>query len=121
MLDPRHFEIVAGQTVVDGLRQARQQTVRPSSDRLGCFDSADLITQQCREAAAGIVGVEICVFSSGCSVRYDSGLQGFGLLASAKRGNIDGTYEDAARWASAWQAQEPTKRYVWVRKADIAA
>jgi len=114
-LEGPHFQIVAGQAVVDAIRASRA-TVRPSASRPGCLDSESLCLAQQHDAAHGVLGAEIIQSNYGCSVRYDSGLQDFGLLASARRRDIDGTYEAAVAWATRWQAEDPTRRYVWTRR-----
>jgi hypothetical protein len=60
--------------------------------------------------------VEVICSNYGHSVRYDSGLQNFGLLAGSRSGALDGTLEDAERYATAWVAEDPTRRYAWRRR-----
>ena len=77
----------------------------------------DLVVVQREQAARGIVGVELVKSNYGWSVRYDSGLQNFGIVASARRGGqVDGSWDSAVRFALDWVAQDPAKRYAWSRK-----
>jgi len=115
-LDPDRFEIVAGQAVVDAIRAERERTVTSSRTRAGCYDSESLVEHQQSLSRRGFIGAEIVRSNYGCSVRYDSGLQNFGLLASSRARQIDGTLEDAVRWVTEWQKQDADRRYVWVRR-----
>lgn len=106
--------IIAGHDVVEQMR-ANRTKARRSPHMPDCFDSESLCEMQRLEARQGILGAVIESTFYGYSVRYDSGLQDFGLLAGSRSGMLDGTYQDAVRWARAWQASDPTRRYVWVR------
>lgn len=107
--------IVAGEQLVDQLTAEQQATVRHTGSG---FASDQLCALQQRRAARGVLGAEIVVSNHGCSVRYDSGLQNFGLLAGSKCGMLDGTLEHAVQWATAWVAQDPSRRYAWRRKTQ---
>jgi hypothetical protein len=48
-------------------------------------------------------------------VRSGTGLENFALLASSRAGQVDGSYEDALRWATKWCADSPERRYAWRR------
>lgn len=101
-------QIVAGQHVYDA-KCARK------SDELGAgqtFNSEALCRWQQSEARYGIIEAEIVASNYGFSVRYASGLQNFGLLASSRAREIDGTYEGAVTWAKAWAARDPDRRFV---------
>jgi hypothetical protein len=80
------------------------------------FASEQLCELQRKQAARGILGVEIVESNYGFSVRYDSGLQNWGLLASSKSRQLDGSFEAACKWAIDWVAQDPDRRYAWARK-----
>lgn len=105
--------IVAGEALVDEMTAKRKATIPHNG--FG-YDSEKLCELQRNEAARGIRGVEIVRSNYGHSVRYDSGLQNFGLLAGSKSGQLDGTLEDAIRYAKAWVAADPNRRYAWYRK-----
>lgn len=105
--------IVAGDKLVDEMSEERK--ARCQWTGYG-YNSDQLCQLQCEQAARGIIGAEIVMSAYGCSVRYDSGLQGFGLLASSRAKQVDGTLEDAERWVKEWVAKDPTKRYAWRRK-----
>ena len=111
MLDPKHFVVVAGQDLVEELRVARQAV--PQSP-FG-YASGHLVKLQEMESRRGIRGAEIVESNYGFSVRAASGLQNFALLASSRAKQVDGSLEDAVRWAKAWVAQDPTKRYAYHR------
>lgn len=105
--------IVAGEPLVDAM--TAEQTARVP---MGCggFKSEQLCELQRERSSRGIEGAEIVKSNYGHSVRYDSGLQNFGLLASSRCRQVDGSLEDAIRWVNAWVAKDPTRRYAWYRK-----
>lgn len=104
--------IVAGEALVDAL--TAEQIARVP---MGCggFRSEDLCTLQREQSSRGIIGAEVVKSNYGYSVRYDSGLQNFGLLAGSRSGTLDGSLEHAERWVTSWVAQDPTRRYAWRR------
>lgn len=105
--------IVAGDKLIDEMSAEQKSRCQwTGSD----YASDSLCQLQREQSARGIIGAEIVVSNYGCSVRYDSGLQNFGLLASSRSKQLDGTLEHAERWAKEWVAKDPTKRYAWRRK-----
>lgn len=104
--------IVAGSELIDAL--TAEQVARVP---YGCggFKSEELCILQREQSARGIIGAEVVNSNYGCSVRYDSGLQNFGLLASSRAKQVDGTLADAERWASEWVSKDPKRRYAWRR------
>lgn len=116
-LDPTKFEIIAGHDLVEQMRAAREASVEKTAS--GFYDSEDICRIQQAEARKGILGVEVCESLYGFSVRYDSGLQDWGLVASSRYGQLDGSVEDAFRFAREWVAKDPTRRYAWIRKNDV--
>lgn len=113
MLKQDWMIIVAGEVLVDTM--AVETKARCEWTGYG-YASEQLCTLQREQAARGIHGAEIVVSNYGCSVRSDSGLQNFALLASSRAKQVDGTLEDAERWAHAWVARDPTRRYAWRRR-----
>lgn len=105
--------IVAGEALVDAL--TAETKARCELNAYG-YNSDQLCQLQRERAGHGIIGVEIVKSMYGYSVRYDSGLQDFGLLAGCRNKQLNGTLEDAERYTRNWVAQEPTKRYAWRRK-----
>ena len=103
-MDPRHFTIIAGRDLID--RLDAEKAAAP-----------DLCRCQEAQAARGIMGAELVQSMFGWSVRYDSGLQGWGLLASSRSGTLNGSYEAARNWALKWAMLDPERRYVFVRVA----
>ena len=65
--------------------------------------------------------VELCKSIHGWTVRAGSGLDGFALLAATRErgGRLDGTFENALEWATAWCDQDPAHRYAYVREYDL--
>jgi hypothetical protein len=98
---------VAGQDVLSEIAQHHAATVLPSPRQPGCFDSDTLCAHQRAMASRGYLGAEIVDTVRGFSLRYDSGLQDWGLIV---RGLA--SYEDAVDAARRWQAADPTRRYV---------
>lgn len=95
--------VVAGAALVAELTSAREALPK--------FNDEALCALQRAEARRGILGVEIAESMYGWSVRYNSGLQNFALLASSRRGDLDGTYEAAEKFAIDWVAADPERRY----------
>jgi hypothetical protein len=112
MLEGNKFIIVAGLEVVEAMRAERKARCRWTGYG---YDSESLCAVQRDESAKGILGAEIVVSNYGCSVRYDSGLQDFALLASSRLKQIDGTIEAAEAWCRDWVAKDPGRRYAWRR------
>lgn len=110
--------IVAGEALVDAMSAEQKLRCRWTG---GGYASDELCVLQREQAARGILGCEIVASNYGHSVRYDSGLQNFGLLASSRSGPLDGSLEHAERWAREWVAHDPTRRYAWRRKQRVAA
>jgi hypothetical protein len=108
--------IVAGYELVDAM-EAEQKAKVPWG--CGGFKSEELCAFQREQSARGINGVEIVKSIYGHSVRYDSGLQNFGLLARSQE--LGGTLEAAERFACNWVAQDPSRRYAWRRRERVAA
>ncbi len=103
--------IVAGHNLVAAMEAEQKAKVRWT----GCgYDSDELAVLQRDHSKRGIKGVEIVQSIKGNSVRYDSGLQNFGLLATSL--DLGGTLEAAEQFACDWVAKDPTRRYAWRRK-----
>lgn len=107
------MNVVAGLELLTALQIERERSV-PMMAR--GYDSDALCALQRKQASRGILGAEIVKSIYGYSVRYDSGLQNWGLLASAKARQIDGSYDAALKWVTEWVAQSPTTRYAWTRE-----
>ena len=102
--------IVAGEELVDAM--TAEQKARVPHTGFG-YESESLCQLQRDRASRGIVGVEIVKSIYGYGVRYDSGLQGFGILSRAQE--TGGTLEGAESFARNWVAQDPDRRYAWRR------
>jgi hypothetical protein len=109
---PELFTVVAGRDLLIAMEAEQEATCRKVGEY---YSSEDVCAMQRREARAGIIGVEIVASMYGASVRYDSGLQNFGLLAGSRSGELNGTLEDAERYAREWVARDPQRRYAWRR------
>lgn len=106
--------IVAGEALIDEMQREQEATVPKTGNG---YASEALCRLQAKQAGRGIIGAEIVASNYGHSVRYDSGLQDFGLLASSRHGHLDGTLEAAERWAKTWVSCDPSRRYAWRRKS----
>lgn len=127
MIKQDFMHIVAGHSLVDALTEETKRRCRWTGRG---YASDELCILQREQSARGIMGAEVIHFSGSpqttmhpeqkpqSSVRYDSGLQNFGLLATTRSGTLDGTLENAERWAAAWVAQDPEHRYAWRRKTE---
>lgn len=111
MIKQDWMTIVAGTDLIDAL--TAEQVARVPRG-CGGFKSEDLCVLQREQSARGILGVEIVKSFKGHSVRYDSGLQDFGLLARSNE--LGGTFDAAEKFARDWVSKDPTRRYAWCRK-----
>jgi hypothetical protein len=107
--------IIAGNDLVEAM--SAETKARCTHTGYG-YASEQLCALQREQAGRGIIGVEVVCSMYGHSVRYDSGLQNFGLLAGSRNKELDGTLADAERYATEWVAKDPTRRYAWRRKTD---
>lgn len=107
--------IVAGQRVAELLDAERGRLVPRSSHWSGCFQSEPLCAWQQDVHRRGFRDVELVESIYGWGVRSGSGIDNFALLASSRAHEVDGSLEDAVRWAAAWCAQDPDHRYAWRR------
>lgn len=101
--------VVAGREVLARL-QAEVAAKVPRGTR--GYESERLCEVQSSQGARGFLGAQLVKSLYGWSVRYDSGLQNFGLIAGSRSGQLNGSLEDAVRYARAWQAEDPERRYV---------
>jgi hypothetical protein len=92
--------------------QAEKEVKVSRSTPGGYFRSEELCEWQREVGRRGIIEAELVNSMYGWSVRYASGIHNFGLLAGARCRQVDGTREDAERWARNWVAQDPTRRFV---------
>lgn len=74
-----------------------------------------LIALQESQSRRGYIPAELVLSIYGWTVRYASGLQGFGILRKADSFNP----ENALRWAREWVARDPKSREVWVRRSAV--
>jgi hypothetical protein len=103
------MNIIAGQALYAELEAERTRLV--SRTEAG-YNSADLCRWQERKAGRGIVGAQVVESNYGYSVRYDSGLQNWGLLRPS-RGAADTSRQAAVEFCIAWVAADPAHRYAW--------
>lgn len=104
------FRVIAGQVAYDA-EQAMLDAVAPLTH--GLRDSEALSRYQ--TGARSAIPAEIVKSIYGWSLRYASGVQGFSLIASARQGSLDGTYDAAVAAAHKWVGTH-TDRYVFVRE-----
>jgi hypothetical protein len=106
--------IVAGSELVDSL-EAEQKSRVPMTEG-GHYESEALCRLQSEQDRRGIIGITLTESIYGWTVRYDSGLQNFGILAGKRQGNLDGSFTSAVEFAKKWVAEDPSRRYCWMRK-----
>jgi hypothetical protein len=84
------------------------------------FNSEQLCVLQRKVAGRGIVGAQIVKSMYGFSVRYDSGLQEWGLIRPS-RGlpESERTLAAAEQFCREWVAADPTRRYAWKTELEI--
>ena len=102
--------IIAGQDVAAAIAAHKAAVVLPSPIYAGSFDSESLCAHQREMSRRGYVEAEIVKSNYGFSLRYASGLQNFGLIATARE--IGGSFEAAIAYAETWQAASPAFRFV---------
>lgn len=100
--------IIAGAELVAALETEKEQRVRKVGQY---FESESLCAFQQSVARRGIIGAEVVETIYGFSLRYDSGLQNFGIIVRRIP-----TLEAAHEAARSWVAQDSSKRYAWSRK-----
>jgi hypothetical protein len=103
---------IAGQEVYEAASAERSAAVEASGIAWGAGRSEVLCKVQERQAGRGLTGIHIVKSMYGYSVRYDSGLQNFGLLRAA-RGSRDPSFEAAVEFCRDWVAAHPECRYAW--------
>jgi hypothetical protein len=101
--------IVAGKELYDALQAEKRALVEQSA---AGFNSEQLCKLQRAQSGRGIVGAQIVKSMYGYSVRYDSGLQEWGLILPA-RGRADPSLEYAEQFCREWVSQDPAHRYAW--------
>lgn len=109
--------IIAGLAVAVVLNAEREKLPRGAHG----FASDALCDWQVAVARRGYREAELVKSIYGWSVRAASGLENFALLASCRASQVDGSFEDAVRWARAWAAQDPARRWVTCSRADDGA
>jgi hypothetical protein len=109
-MNKQHFIIIAGGELSDALDAEKAERVKQGEA---------LPTLQEAQARRGILGAQLVQSMFGWSVRYDSGLQGWGILAGIRQGTLDGSFYDAVRWAEDWVAQDPERRYAWASRREV--
>ena len=110
--------IVAGQAVADEVAAFKAKRLQPSAKVPGCFTSDSVCAAQREVSGRGYLEAEIVESIHGFSLRYASGLQNFGLIASA-RDRADRSYDGAVAVARTWQAQDASRR--WVTFMEVGA
>lgn len=114
------FEIrlVAGAVLYEKLREEKRNTIPQNA--AGYFESESLCRLQVQRANRGILGATLVLSMYGWSVRYDSGLQNFGLIASCRCGMLDGSLQMAEEFCRKWVAADPERRYAYGSNLDMA-
>lgn len=108
--------VTAGQRLYARMKAEQEVVVLRNAGR---YDSEDLCRLQEARSRLGIVGAKLIASNHGWYLRYDSGLQDFGIIACGRHGHLDGTYAHAAHYAKNWVAADPARRYAWVSESDL--
>ena len=118
---PPSFFLLVGEAARRAETASQLATVRPSEFASGSFDSANLMRWQ-ETTGRQWRSVELVKSIYGWYVRASSGLDGFAILAATRErgGRLDGTFENALEWATAWCEQDPDHRYAYVREFDAS-
>jgi hypothetical protein len=103
--------IVAGQDLYAELQAEKARLVPLRGES---YDSDVLCRLQRNQSARGILGAQIVESMYGFSVRYDSGLQNWGILRGSRgRPASETTREAAVAFCIEWVARDPERRYAW--------
>ena len=109
------MKAILGEEVYRHMEDEVRDAPRRAGLRGSCNDAplalAQIRTQEILHAQ-GYRKAELVQSLFGWGVRATSGLDGFVWLASCRRGDVDGTHEDALRWAKDWVAGDPDHRCV---------
>lgn len=111
--------IIAGKAVYEA-QKSRKLAALGEKPAYG-FPSEDLCAWQIAESRRGIIEAEIVESLYGYSVRYASGIYNFGLIASSRAREVDGSIESAIAYAKRWQSADPERRFVTARLEKVAA
>ena len=109
-MDKQHFIIIAGHALADQLATEKAERI---------MGGEALTTVQEKHAARGVLGAQLVQSMFGWSVRYDSGLQGWRILAGVRNGMLDGSFKAAVEWAERWVARDPERRYAWASRREV--
>lgn len=110
------MKILAGEELYNQIQEAKRAQVRHTG---AGYDSEQLCKFQ-EKMARFVLGAQVVKSIYGYSVRYDSGLQNWGLIASAKSGSLDGSLEAAIKFVEDWVALSPSSRYAWISEYDLS-
>lgn len=108
--------LIAGAEVYERMH-AERKALMVGAPEYGQGRSEYLCRAQAKQAGQGYMGAQIVRSMYGFSVRYDSGLQDWGLLRSA-RGSSDTSLEAAEQFCRDWVAQNPERRYAWMAAGE---
>jgi hypothetical protein len=109
MLNTQHFILLAGDC------GAYDQELLDNVPTIGLFQSKSLTKLQEEQSARGRLSAQLVLSIYGWTVRYASGLQGFGILRRADSFNP----ASALEWGRNWVEQDPQNRELFVSKADV--
>jgi hypothetical protein len=106
-MNKQHFAVVAGHDVEEFL----EEQLTAERARQGFV----LTRWQEEVHRNGYVAAELCKSMHGWTLRYATGLMGFGIIQATK--NFD--WPHAVNVAKQWQERDPVRRYVFVRRAEL--
>lgn len=111
--------VLVGAEVEAALYADKVARVARSAFYADFFESESLCTWQSEMHARGYCAVVLTKSVLGWSVRYRSGLDGFGVLAGVRDGTLTGTFLDALAYARQWQNALSSKRFVVAHASEI--
>ena len=107
MLDPKNFEITAGQKTVDWMEELTAAAMA---------GGATLTDTQEELFRDGYRGAELIKNNQGWVLRSDTGLDNFMILAGSKEAWL---YEEALEASKRWFVGDATHRYVYTRRTSM--
>lgn len=112
---------VFGKEVLSSIQAEKERAV-PRSQRPGmehCYSSSELCSFQSKLAVKGYLGAHLVESIYGWTLRYDSGLQNFNIIAGVRDGQLDGSFSNAMDYAKEWQEKDSTRRYVTIEEEQL--
>jgi hypothetical protein len=108
MLNTEHFVLLAGNS--DKWDEETQRRVKAGES---------LPNVQINQHGRGRCSIQLVETIYGWSIRYASGLNGFGILWGSRMAGRKVTRDEAIEWGKRWVAEDPGHREFFAYKTDM--